>query len=119
MSSLFVFLTNVPWCIMSKIQLVHESALTTQIYMQNRSRGISTVVLVPVETKEEASLRLRKIADRIRQKLPTADPELSAYCCGTKQLRGCRRLYRALTSVFNDASPKAPRVIEHHQEWQA
>lgn len=104
---------------MCKLQLVHESALTTQMYIQNRSRGINTVVLVPVDTKEEASLRLRKLTDRIRQKLPTADPDLSAYCCGTHQLKGCRKLHRALTGVFNLASPKAPRIIEHHREWQS
>ena len=102
-----------------RIQLVHESSMTTQIYLANKGKGIGTVVLFPVASKEEANLRLRQLVDKIRQKLPTADPDIIAYCCGPEQLRGCRRLYKALTQVFNNASPKPPRVIGYHREWQS
>ena len=101
-----------------RIQLVHESAMTTQLYLGNKRKGIGTVVLFPVNSKEEANLRLRQLSDRIRQQLPTADPDICAYCCGTAQLRGCKKLHRALTDIFKNASPKPPRVIEFHQEWQ-
>jgi uncharacterized protein (DUF1810 family) len=37
-----------------RIQLVHESAMTTQLYLGNKRKGIGTVVLFPVNSKEEA-----------------------------------------------------------------
>jgi hypothetical protein len=101
------------------VQLVHESVLTVGHYLNNVQNGIYTVMLVPVDSREDAVIRLRAFSDRIRQKLPAMDsPELTAYCCGSNPIKCCGKLHSHIESVIAQANPKTPKVIDHRRDWQ-
>ncbi len=99
------------------VQLVHESVLTVDHYAANTERGIVTVMLTPVESREDAVLKLRSFSDRVRQKYPASNPELSVYCCGSEPVRTCCRLHSHVARLIEESN-SIPKIIEHHKDWQ-
>lgn len=99
------------------VQLVHESVLTVDHYASNTERGITTVMLTPVESREDAVLKLRSFSDRVRQKYPASTPDLSVYCCGSEPIRACCKLHSHVTRLIQE-SGSVPKIIEHHKDWQ-